>query len=131
MPDALDTLAKQQSDNNAKVPPAGARNTLETQTPGEAGAKKDFKPTLDPHPDPIPPDATELTITGHNFDQNTLFYVDNQQMKVKEFALTSLRVGLTATALTGKARVSVMAKNPGANGGDSNVVAINVNAPGG
>jgi hypothetical protein len=52
-------------------------------------------------------------------------------MKVKEFALTSLRAGLTATALTGKARVSVMAKNPGANGGDSNVVAVNVNAPGG
>lgn len=69
VPDALDTLAKQQADNNAKATPgAGARN-LPAQNQGQtavAGAKNGFKPALNPQPDPIPPDAGKLTITGHN-----------------------------------------------------------------
>jgi hypothetical protein len=58
VPDALDALAKQQADNNAKATPgAGARN-LPAQNQGQtavAGPKTDFKR-----------DASEPAITGHN-----------------------------------------------------------------
>jgi len=58
VPDALDALAKQQADNNAKATPgAGARN-LPAHNQGQtavAGAKNDFKQY-----------ASELAITGHN-----------------------------------------------------------------
>ncbi len=58
VPDALDALAKQQADNNAKATPgAGARNLPAQNQPQPAGAgpKTEFKP-----------DASELALTGHN-----------------------------------------------------------------
>jgi hypothetical protein len=56
---------------------------------------------------------------------------DLKPMEVRESGLTSLRVGLNPTVLKNKTQVSALAKNPGDNGGESNVVKIDVSAPGG
>jgi hypothetical protein len=52
-------------------------------------------------------------------------------MQVRESPLISLRVGLAPTVLKNKTPVSALAKNPGDNGGESNVVKIDVSAPSG
>jgi hypothetical protein len=97
VPDALDTLAKQQADNNAKATPgAGARNLPAQNQPqtAVAGAKNDFKPSGG-----APSNESAGSDSG--------------------------------APLTGKAPLSAMAKNPGSNGGDSNVAQVNVSPVGG
>ena len=112
VPDALDTLAKQQTDNNAKATPGAGARSLPSQNQAQTvgGAMKDgFKPALNPQPGPIPSDASERTITGHNGGSGGARSTESASSD-------------SGAALTGKAQVPEMAKNPGANGGDSNLV---------
>jgi hypothetical protein len=127
VPDALDTLAKRQSDNSSKGTPVGARSTPQDpgQPPAQSGATK---PVLDTHPDPIPNDAPEMTIVGSNFDKDTTVSVDSQKMEIIEFQPTSLRVKLAEGVLKNKAQAKIIAHSPKA--GDSNTLVVNVNEPG-
>lgn len=143
VPDALDNLAKQQSELGAKkTPPAGARSAPAPNLPGLGqpatdGAQNhknppsDHRPVLDPHLDALPSDACELTITGKNFDANTRLFLDRQPKVVREASPSSLRVLLDPDDLAGKSRIVVDAENGGAAGGRSNSLIISVDEPGG
>src|SRR5262249_29828681 len=129
VPDAIDALAKQQSDLSSKSPsPASARSLApQTQEQSQKEEKKDSRPILDPHSDSVLPTASELTVTGRNFDARTVLLVSERQAEVLESNPTSLRVRLNPVAdLQGKSQVSVVARNDGAAGSESNKVIINV-----
>ncbi len=85
---------------------------------------------LDPYPDTIPADATALTITGKNFDQDTQVSVNDQPKAVTERAASSLKVDLAHTDLLGQT-IRVAASNAsGQNAGRSNTLVIPIGEPG-
>jgi hypothetical protein len=142
VPDMLDTLTKKSEASGKAADSSGAATTsaqpnVQRKAGAAANARDDRNggisdkgPVLDPHPDTIPPDAIELTVTGKNFDQDTRMYVNAQPREVKERTATSLRVELADSDLQGPT-IQVMAQNTsGANTGDSNTLKISVGDPG-
>jgi hypothetical protein len=151
VPDMLNSFEKKAGEKAAAPMPAGATNNFAVTTSsvaahqaipadeeGLAEAKTQENnspaPVLHSHPDAIPADASELTITGEDFNQAMEIYID-RQLKPKSSLLgvteESLRLQLDSADLFEKTHIAVIARNPEPGGGESQPLTIPVSQPGG
>jgi hypothetical protein len=86
------------------------------------------------HADAIPPDASEVTLTGEKFYTGTVATVNGRTKpatSVLEVGETSLRLRLEPGDLVERKTIDVRLSNPQPNGGDSDEVSIAVSQAGG
>ena len=137
-------------DHVKRTQPAGAANAIaatagyvaanqSAQTGEEGPAKVETPenpnpaPVFNLHPDAIPPDASELSITGGGFSEATEIYVDDQpkaKSSLLEVTDKTLRIRFDPAELFDKTQIVVKARNPAPGGGESRL-AIPVLEPGG
>jgi hypothetical protein len=151
VPDMLNSFEKKAGEKAAAPMPAGATNSFAVTTSSLAAHRaiptdeeglaetetqedNSAAPVLHSHPDAIPADASELTITGEGFNQAMEIYIDHQlqpKSSLLEVTKESLRLRLDPADLFEKTHIVVIAENAEPGGGESQPLTIPVSQPGG
>ncbi len=151
VPDMLNNIAKKITDPNAGNPPEGAREAtaaVVSALPSEAADESDETaageppvappffdeddgtnviPELNAHAGSIPPEATEVTVTGKGFTARTDVFVNGQARErsaLLEVTGTSLRIALQPEDLEGRTEIVIVAVNPQPGGDESHPLTI-------
>ena len=139
VPDMLDRFAeqaKQAAKNPSPAGVSGSTSMAQSQKIGFAAtsiasAASTVTPSLYQYKDAIPPDATEITVTGENFDEYTQVFVNNQPKLVLDTEGGSLRIALDTDDLVNRKEINLSVKNPRARPSDSNTLTITIGEIGG